>query len=332
MVERALDPRLAPGLPEDGRGAVVTIGTFDGVHRGHWEVLQEICRRADATGRRSVLVTFHPHPLAILRPDVAPPLLTTPEEKKEILAESGLQYAAFLAFTPVLAAYSPERFIKEILVDRLRVQELVVGYDHHFGKGRMGDPETLKTLGGQMGFAVDVVASVNAREEPISSTRIRAAISRGDVEEARAGLGRPYSVRGVVVRGDGRGRGLGFPTANLEINTGGTQKLIPPPGIYAVLASLRSGTYPGALHVGPRPTFVGSAPTVELHLMGFDENIYGEQVRVNFVKYMRPVQPFSSVDALVEQMRRDVAEAAVVLAAELPLSDRDNLNTLKGLA
>ncbi len=317
VLEHALDPRLAPGLPDDGRGAVVTIGTFDGVHRGHWEVLQEIRRRANAMGRRSVLVTFHPHPLAIVRPEVAPPLLTTPEEKKEILAESGLEYAAFLAFTPVLAAYTPERFVREILVDRLGVQELVVGYDHHFGKGRMGDAETLKALGAQMGFTVDVVAPVNAREEPVSSTRIRAAISRGDVEAARAGLGRPYSVRGVVVRGDGRGRSLGFPTANLEINTGGTQKLIPPPGIYAVLASLRSGVYPGALHVGPRPTFVGSAPTVELHLMGFDEDIYGEQVRVDFVKHLRDVQPFSSVNALVEQMRRDVAEAEEVLANEL---------------
>lgn len=316
MVEHALDPRLAPGLPADGRGAVVTIGTFDGVHRGHWEVLQEIRRRADAMGRRSVLVTFHPHPLSILRPEIAPPLLTTPEEKKEILAESGLEYAAFLAFTRILAAYTPERFVREILVDRLRVQELVVGYDHHFGKGRMGDAETLKSLGSQMGFTVDVVAPVNSREEPISSTSIRSAISQGDVEAARAGLGRPYSVRGVVVRGDGRGRSLGFPTANLEINTGGTQKLIPPPGIYAVLASLRSGTYPGALHIGPRPTFVGSAPTVELHLMDFDEDIYGEQVRVDFVKYLRPVQPFSSVGALVDQMSRDVVEAEAVLAAE----------------
>lgn len=316
MDDHAFDIRLDPGLPEDGRGAVVTIGTFDGVHRGHWEVLEEICRRADTMGRRSVLVTFHPHPLSIVRPDVAPPLLTTPEEKKEILAESGLEYAAFLSFTPVLAGYTPERFVAEILVGRLRVEELVVGYDHHFGKGRMGDAETLKALGRQLGFTVDVVAPVNAHQEPISSTRIRDAVARGDLVAARAALGRPYSVRGVVVRGDGRGRSLGFPTANLEINTGGTQKLIPPPGIYAVLASLRSGTYPGALHLGPRPTFVGSAPTVEFHLMDFDENIYGEQVRVDFVDYLRPVQPFSSVGALVEQMRRDVSDAWTVLSAE----------------
>lgn len=310
----AIDPTLPPGLPKDDRKAVVTIGTFDGVHRGHWEVLSEIRRRAEAVGGRSVLVTFHPHPLMIVRPEAAPPMLTTSVEKKEILAESGLDYAVFLTFTATLAAYSPRRFVEEILVDRVNVGELVVGYDHHFGKGREGNVDMLKDLGQELGFAVDVVGPVGSQGEAISSTKIRHALLEGDVETAREGLGRPYSLRGLVVRGDQRGRTLGFPTANLEVRGGGGGgKLIPLPGIYAVRGTVRSGTFDGALHLGPRPTFRGSPPTIELHLLGFDEDIYGEEVRVDFLKYLREVRPFKTSQALVEQMKEDVERAREAL-------------------
>ena len=309
----AIDPRLEPGLPHD-RGTVVTVGTFDGVHRGHWAVLQEIRERARATGRRSVLVTFHPHPLRIVRPEHAPPLLTTPEEKKEILAESGLDWAVFLSFTRALSRYEPRRFVEEILVRRLRVEELVIGYDHGFGRGRSGDADTLRRIGDELGFAVDVVPPVEAGDEAISSTRIRRAVGEGDVVTARRGLGRPYALRGLVVRGDGRGRDLGFPTANLRVSS--SDKLVPAPGIYAVRGVLRRGTFPGALHVGPRPTFGGSASTIELHLMDFDGDVYGEEVRVDFVERLRDVQPFDSVEALVEQMRDDVERARRALAVD----------------
>lgn len=302
-----------PGLPAD-RGTVVTVGTFDGVHRGHWAVLQEIRRRARATDRRSVLVTFDPHPLRIVRPQHAPPLLTTPVEKKEILAESGLDYAVFISFTETLSRYEPRRFVDEILVRRLGVEELVIGYDHGFGRDRSGDAGTLRAIGSEMGFAVDVVPPVETDGEPVSSSRIRRAIQEGRMQEARDCLGRPYSVRGVVVRGEGRGRQLGFPTANLQI--GQADKLIPPPGIYAVRGVLRSGTHAGALHLGPRPTFRGSPPTVELHLLDFDQDLYGEEVRVDFVARLREVRPFDSVAALVEQMREDVEVARGILAAE----------------
>jgi len=306
--------RGPPALPSDGRGSVVTVGTFDGVHRGHQAVLREVCDRAERSSRRSVLVTFHPHPLRIVRPEHAPPLLTTPLEKKEILAETGLEYAVFLAFTPALSRFEPARFVREVLVERVGVSELVIGYDHGFGRGRSGDTDTLRSLGEQWGFDVDVVEPVTAGEDAVSSTAIRNAVGDGDMKAARRGLGRPYSVRGVVVRGDGRGRELGFPTANLEIS--GSEKLVPPSGIYAARGVLRSGTFDGALHIGPRPTFRGSPPTVELHLVDFEGDLYGEIVRVDFIRRLRKVRPFASAADLVVQMEADVEEARRVLAEE----------------
>lgn len=300
----------ASGLPSD-RETVVTVGTFDGVHCGHWAVLQEIRERARVTGFRSVLLTFHPHPLRIVRPEHAPALLTTPIEKKEILAESGVDWAVFLAFNEALSRYEPRRFVEEILVRQLGVRELVIGYDHGFGKGRSGDADTLRRIGAELGFEVDIVAPVQTGPDAISSSRIRREISAGDMESAERGLGRPYAVRGLVVRGDGRGRKLGFPTANLRVSN--SEKLIPPAGIYAVRGVLRRGTFDGALHIGPRPTFPGALPTVELHLLDFEGDLYGEEVRVDFIQMLRDVLPFDSVQALVEQMRADVDDAREVL-------------------
>jgi riboflavin kinase / FMN adenylyltransferase len=314
MVDYAIDPTLPIGIPRDGRGTVITVGTFDGVHRGHWAVLQEIRRRALASGRRSVLVTFHPHPLMIVRPDDAPPLLTTPAEKKEILAESGLDYAVFVSFNHVLAAYSPRRFVEEILLGRLGVEELVIGYDHGFGRGRSGDVDTLVEIGQELAIAVDVVSPVLSGDVPVSSSRIRRALLARDVEGARGGLGRPYSIRGLVIRGDGRGRSLGFPTANLWVPVNG--KLIPPPGVYAVRAGVRKGGHGGAIHIGPRPTFTGSRPTIELHLLDFEGDLYGEEVRVEFIRFLREVKPFASASALVDQLRSDVEATRAALEEE----------------
>ena len=197
-----------------------------------------------------------PHPLRIVRPEAAPKLLTTPEEKKPILAESPLDYAVFLRFTPALREYSPERFVNEILLDGLGMSELVIGYDHGFGRGRAGDVTMLQSTAAEKGFTVDVVEAVVGPDAAISSSSIRRCLEAGRLREANRDLGRPYSLTGTVVRGDGRGRQIGFPTANLSI--AGEDKLVPQAGIYASLATAATRTFMGALHIGPRPTFPGA--------------------------------------------------------------------------
>ena len=311
MSDAALDLAIPPGIPSDGRGAVVTVGSFDGVHLGHRAVLDEIRARADATGARAVLLTFEPHPLRIVRPEFAPAILTTTREKAEILAQSGLDFAVFLRFSRELAEYSPRRFVEEILIGRLGVTELVIGHNHTFGRDRSGDAATLQQIGRELGFVVDLIEPVRTGDSPISSTRIREAVQSGALDEARRALGRPYSFLGRVVRGEGRGSGLGFPTANLLIDT--PEKLLPPPGIYAVWGNLRSGVFPGALHIGPRPTFPGSPPSVELYLIDFAGDLYGEELRVDLVRHLRGVEHFDSAELLIAQMNRDVVEASAVL-------------------
>ncbi len=304
-------PRSA--LPPEVEGTVVTVGTFDGVHRGHRAVLREIEDRARESGLRSVLVTFDRHPLTVVRPEDAPPLLTTPDEKKEILAQSGLDHVAFLPFTRSLSLYEPEEFVELVLVDRFRVRELVIGYDHGFGHGRTGGVDTLRRSGRRHGFDVDVVGEVTLAGSSVSSTRLREAVREGRMEEAARGLGRPYSVRGPVVHGLGRGRDLGFPTANLKAPEG--LKLLPRSGIYAVRASLQSEIRQGLVHLGPRPTFAGSPPSLELYLLDFDRDIYGETVRVDFLARLRDVLPFGSAEELVEQMQEDRERARSFFAS-----------------
>ncbi|MDQ3556785.1 MAG: bifunctional riboflavin kinase/FAD synthetase [Gemmatimonadota bacterium] len=310
----AIDPALPAPFPRDGRGSVVTVGTFDGVHRGHQEVLAEIVRRARRTGRRSVLVTFHPHPLRVVRPEAAPPALTTPAEKREILAQSGVEYAVFLPFTPVLQHYPARRFVEEILLGRLDLRELVIGYDHGFGRDREGGVDTMREIGGEAGFDVDVVEAVRAGESAVSSTRIRRALAEGDVAEAARGLGRPYSVTGPVIHGAQRGRKLGFPTANIRVED--PYKMLPREGVYAVHGWVAGGRVPGLLHLGPRPTFQGSPPSIELHLLDWSGDLYGRAVRVDFARWLRPIRPFASAGALVEQMKRDEAAARTLPPAE----------------
>lgn len=305
-------PPEGPLVPLDSAGSIVTLGSFDGVHRGHRRILSEITARAARTGRRSVLVTFHPHPLRIIRPEVAPKLLTTPAEKRECLAESGIDYVVFLEFTPTLQQYTARRFVEEILIGRLGMKELVIGHDHAFGKGREGTSDAMRALGAELGFDVDVIGEVRDGTTPISSSRIRRFLEEGDLHSAAAALGRPYSLQGVVVEGMKKGRELGFPTANIQVDD--PEKLLPKAGVYAVYGLVDGVRLPGLLHLGPRPTFAGFPPSVELYLLDWSGDLYGRTVRVEFCAILRDVQRFETVEALIVQMNADVARGRDVLA------------------
>ncbi|MEP6692835.1 MAG: bifunctional riboflavin kinase/FMN adenylyltransferase, partial [Gemmatimonadaceae bacterium] len=242
------------GLPPSSPGTVLTVGTFDGVHRGHQDVLARIAARAAELALGSVLVTFEPHPLEVVNPAAAPRLLTVGAEKLEVLAESGVRYAAVVPFTPALASFGAARFVDEVLRERFRMRHLVIGHDHGFGRGREGDTDVLRSLGAARHFGVEVVPPVIGPDgRAISSTAIRRAIAGGDLAHAAQGLGRAYSVSATVVHGDGRGRALGFPTINLSPTP--ARKLLPPEGVYAVRVESRQGPFGGMMNLGPRPTF-----------------------------------------------------------------------------
>ena len=304
-------------LPRRSRGTVVTVGSFDGVHLGHHAVLEEIARRAEAAGRESVLVTFEPHPLEVVNPQAAPPLLTTGPERREILAQTALDLAFFLRFDRQVAAMTPEEFVRDVLLERCGMRELVIGHDHGFGRGRSGDVETLKHLGAVHGFDVDVVPPVDFGDQHVSSSRVRRAVAGGDLGSAAKMLGRPYTVSGLVGHGDGRGRRLGVPTVNLtEVPS---QKLLPPDGIYAVEVEWRGGRTGGMMHQGPRPTFADGRRTLEANLFDFEGDLYGEWVRITWVKRLRDVERFTSAEQLQHQMERDRTDALAALAGGGPI-------------
>ena len=304
---------MSSALPEMPGGSIVTVGSFDGVHRGHHAVLDEIARRARVAGRQSVLVTFHPHPLEVLNPAAAPPLLTAGDERLEILAQTGIDRVVVLAFDRRLAALTPREFVRDVLLARCQMRELVIGYDHGFGRGRSGDADTLRALGAEFGFAVDVVEAVDAHGQQVSSSRIRRAVAGGDLALAARLLGRPYTANAVVEAGAARGRRLGVPTINL----GGMppQKLLPPDGVYAVRVEWRDGRAGGMMNQGGRPTFGDGRRTLEVNLFGFEGDLYGEPVRLEWLERIRDVERFASVEALKEQLRRDREAAEAILAA-----------------
>lgn len=305
---------MTAGLPVGlGEGSVVTVGSFDGVHRGHQAVLREVAERARRTGRASVLVSFEPHPLEVVNPQAAPPRLTTGVERLEILAQTPIDYLVLLRFDRRLAGLSPEAFVREVLIERCRVRELVIGHDHGFGRGRSGDVETLRRLGAEAGFAVDVVPPVELGDgQPVSSTRIRRLVAGGDLRTAAGLLGRPYQVSGQVGEGERRGRLLGVPTINLASLP--PHKLLPPDGVYAVWVEWKGGRVGGMMNQGAKPTFVDGRRTLEAHLFGFAGDLYGEWVRIEWVERIRDTQRFASAQQLQEQLARDRARAEAILA------------------
>lgn len=293
-------------LPRDGRGTVVTVGTFDGVHLGHRRVLQEIAERARRADRRSLLVTFDPHPLEIVNPPAAPPLLTVAQERTEYLAQCDLDVVVFMAFTHELSQFPPEAFVR-LLWERFHMRELVIGPDHGFGRGRAGDVHLLERLGREMGFGVDVVGEVDVDGRAVSSTLVRRAIAGGDLDTASRQLGRPYSLSASVGRGARRGRDLGYPTLNLELPD--RRKLLPPDGVYAAWVEWSGGQAGGMLHQGPRPTFGEAARSIEVHVFAEDLTLYGETVKVSWVRRIRDVRSFGSSSELKKQLDKDFAAA-----------------------
>jgi riboflavin kinase / FMN adenylyltransferase len=298
-------------FPNFAGGSAITIGTFDGVHLGHREILRVLRERASANALPAAVVTFSPHPLAVLNPGAAPRLLTPGDERLTALAASGApEQVVVIPFTPALAALTAEQFI-DMLVEKSAMRELVVGYDHGLGRGRRGDISVLRELGTTRGFSVHVVeAKQDAHGVAISSTAIRRAIAYGDLDAARSMLGRVYNLVGKVVRGSARGRSIGIPTINLEIPK---EKLLPPDGVYAVRVSGALGDFGGMMNLGGRPTFGEAERIPEVHMFGASGDWYGAEVSVEFVSRIRDTVRFSGVESLVQQLNRDAESARVAL-------------------
>lgn len=291
-------------LPRDSRPAV-TLGNFDGVHLGHQRAVALVESRARALGAPAVAVTFEPHPVSVLRPENAPKRILTPKLKQEVLASLGLDHLVIIHFTRAFSQISAERFVSQVLVEKLRVAELVLGANFRFGHDRTGDLQSLRQLGKSYDFVVHQVDAVEYRGEMISSSRIRQSLQDGAVDDAAVMLGRPYFFEGDVVRGDGRGRSMGFPTANIKVDG----DVLVGDGVYVTQAAVEGTTYQGMTHVGRRPTFGLEERAVETHLFEFDRDIYQARIRLFFHRRIRGTVAFSSADALEAQLRRDREEA-----------------------
>jgi riboflavin kinase/FMN adenylyltransferase len=287
--------------------SAVVIGNLDGVHRGHQAVLRQARALAGARGLRTLVLTFDPHPAEVLK-GATPPRLCTLERRVELLRRHGADDVVVEPFTPELAALSPERFARELLVGRLGAAAVVVGEDFHFGRDRAGDLTALRRLGADLGFEVAPAEIAGDARGAFSSTRVRDAVKEGDLEEATRLLGRPHSVSGVVEGGDRRGRTIGFPTANL----GGVIELLPPNGVYAVLADGR----PAVMNLGVRPTVDGTSRRVEVHVLDFDGDLYGRPMRVHLVRRIRDEQKFAGLGELKAQIARDADAARALLRGE----------------
>jgi riboflavin kinase/FMN adenylyltransferase len=304
--------------PYPTEGTVLTIGAYDGVHLGHRAVIEEVRRLAAERGCRSAVVTFDRHPAQVVRPESAPRLLTDLDQKLELLAETGVDATVLVHFDEERSHESPEDFVREVLVECLRVRAVVVGEDFHFGHHRRGNVALLRELGAEAGFQVEpleLLPRTDGVPEPVSSTAIRRALAGGDVDVAARLLGRPFEARGIVVTGDQRGRLLGFPTANVEVPN---QLCLPADGVYAGWYERPDGSIqPCAINLGRRPTFYEHAEhsLLEAHLLDFQDDLYGERARVRFVAFLRSERKFDGIDALVTQLKHDVEAARAALEA-----------------
>jgi riboflavin kinase/FMN adenylyltransferase len=301
-------------FPEDPRPArwshpVLALGNFDGVHRGHRKILDRVRRVASERSATSLVMTFDPHPPRIVRPDKAPPLLMTTAQRLEAIEAAGVQGTAIVRFTHELSQWDPETFVHAVLVDWLHVSEVWVGANFLFGRDRAGTFNLLRSLGSRYGFNAEKIDPVRYKDFVVSSTRIRRLISEARVDEAGALLGHQYFIDGIVVRGDQRGRTIGFPTANLSTEN----ELLPPNGVYATTARVDGIVYPSVTNIGVRPTVDDTGRvTIETHVFDFDRDLYGAPMRVSFVQRLRDERRFDSLDALKSQIAADCDRARVL--------------------
>lgn len=306
-------------MPADWGRCVLTIGVFDGVHRGHAQLISRAVKAAAVRGVSSVLMTFDPHPLEVVRAGAHPAQLSTLDRRAELAEELGIDVFVVMPFTADFMKLTPEEYVEELLVDRLHVAEVVVGDNFTFGKQAAGTVDTMRALGVRLGFEVDAVQLLGEHAVTFSSTYIRGCLGDGNVAAAAEALGRPHRLEGVVVHGDGRGKGLGFPTANVAPTM---HAAVPADGVYAgwftVLGddALAGQRFMAAISVGTNPTFDGRNRTVEPHLLDFDADLYGKHVGVDFVEQLRGMRKFDSIDELVEAIQHDVDETRKVLRAE----------------
>lgn len=301
---------------DSGTGHAVTIGTYDGVHIGHQAVIRSTQRIAERQGLKTAVVTFSPHPAAILRPETAPLLLTDIDQKLDLLEQCGVDTVVVVPFDEQRAGETAEEFVRNVLVDCVDAKAVVVGHDFHFGKGRLGNVGLLTELGKELGFEVEglqLLPRPDGTIESVSSTAIRRALAGGDVGTAAQLLGRYHEVRGPVTEGDQRGGTIGFPTANIAVPR---ERALPADAVYAGwYIRPDESVWPCAINIGKRPTFYQDAEhsLLEAHLLGFEGNLYGEPAQVRFVELLRSEQRFDGIDALKEQLGRDIARATEVL-------------------
>ena len=297
-------------IAESDRGAAVTFGVFDGIHIGHQAVITTLLERAAQYNLMSVLVGFYPHPLAFLAPERCPPLLTPLAKRLEILQQLGIDKIVMLSFDAQIAAMSPKSFIEQVLLEKCQARHVVVGYACQFGKDRAGNAQRLAELSEIYPFDVTIVPPTEVNGAPVHSTRIREALARGDLHCSSQLLGRPYSLLGQVIHGDGRGKQIGFPTANIDTQN----QVCPPNGVYAIRAKLEERWLDGVLNIGVRPTFNGTTLQVETHFFDFDETIYGKPIEIFLVEKIRSEQKFPNPEMLIQQIQRDITDATRILA------------------
>ncbi len=321
------DPQVVPttsrlnDIAEFEKETVVTFGVFDGIHIGHQTVIDTLLKCAVQHQLMSVLIGFYPHPLAFLAPERCPPLLTPLSKRVALLQQLGIDKIIMLRFDAQIAAMAPEHFVEHVLLKKCRARHVVVGYACQFGKDRAGNAEKLVDLSKIYPFGVTVVPATEIDRAPVHSTRIREALTRGDLRCGLRLLGRYYSLIGKIIPGDGRGRQIGFPTANIDTE----KQVYPPNGVYAIQAKLEGQWLDGVVNIGIRPTFDGTNVQVESHFFDFDETIYGKSVEIFLIEKIRSERKFPNPDILIQQIRRDVNAAKKILAEVNPLPEKIGL-------